>query len=44
MQDAIAAAVVALAVALLTAKGWRAIQRRCRPQDKNGCDKCGKCG
>lgn len=44
MQDIIAALVVALAVVLLAAKGWRAIQRRRRPKGKNGCDKCCKCG
>jgi hypothetical protein len=44
MQEIAAAAIVAVACALLAAKAWRAIRRRCRPQGDRGCDKCCKCG
>lgn len=44
MQDVVVALIVAVAVAVLAAKSWRAAQRRCRPKGKDGCDKCCKCG
>lgn len=44
MQDILVAIIVAVAAIVLTTRIWQAIRRRCRPSDKDGCGKCGKCG
>ena len=44
MQEAAVALGVALAAAVLAAKGWRAIRRRRPGKGPDGCGTCGKCG
>jgi hypothetical protein len=44
MQEIVVALVVAVAAAVLALKVVRAVIRRCRPQGKDGCGKCCKCG